>query len=116
MKKKKISNKERFTSFIAYIFGPAPIFSQTVSIIILITKKKSKYIRFHALQSLIFFTFIQLCVILLSYTLIGLIIIPFIFIAEFILWLLFLFRSFNGEEFTIPIVGSFVKKEFLAKN
>lgn len=115
MKKKTVSTKERFISFCTYLCGPAPIVSQAVSIGILVAKKKSKYIRFHALQSLLFFSFIQISVILLAYTLIGLIIIPFILIAEFVLWLLFLLRSSNGEEFSIPLLGSFIKKEFLTK-
>ena len=115
MKKKKISHKERFISLSAYVFGPAPFISQFVCLLILLTRKRNKYIRFHVLQSFIFFSIVQISVILLAYTLIGLIIIPFILIAEFILWLLFLWRTFHGEQFSIPIIGSFIKVQFLQK-
>ncbi len=115
MKPKKITQKERLLGTISYLFGPSPVLSQLVCIAVIIIKKRSRYIRYHALQSLIFFTALQLSVFLLAYTLIGLILIPFILIAELVLWILFMLKSLKGEWFQLPVIGIFVSRQFLRK-
>ncbi|MBI2029907.1 hypothetical protein HYT02_05815 [Candidatus Gottesmanbacteria bacterium] len=116
MKNTKVTQKEKFISFVIYLFAPIPVISQLISILFLITKKKSKYIKYHSLQALLFFTLVQATVISLFYaSYMGLVIIPFILIAEFILWLLFILRSFRGELFSIIFIGPFVAKQFYYK-
>ena len=116
MKNTKVTQKEKFISFVIYLFAPIPVISQIISIIFLITKKRSRYVKYHSLQALLFFTLVQFVVIFLFYaSYIAFRIIPFILIAEFVLWLLFMLKSFWGEWFSIPFIGSFVKRQFLSK-
>lgn len=116
MKKIKVTQKDRLLSLVVYLFAPIPVISQLICILFFITKKKSKFIKYHSLQALLFFSLIQAVVIFLFYaSYLGLLIIPFILIAEFVLWLFFILRSFKGEWFSIPFIGSFIKRQLLQK-
>lgn len=104
-------NNQNLLAILVYIFGPMPVVGQLVSLLILLAEKRNKFIRFHAMQSLVFFSLVIALIIILSFSLIGLIIIPFILIAEFVLWLLFLWKAYRGEMFEFPFVGSFSYKQ-----
>ena len=78
-------------------------------IFLLISKDKS--IRFHALQSIITFGIIT---ILVMVPVIGWVISPLAMIVGFVLWLVLIFKAYQGEEFMLPVIGEFAKKQ-LAK-
>lgn len=82
--------------------------------VFLVLEKKNNFIRFHAMQSLVFFGALFILHVILTFSLIGLILIPFLMIVEFVLWVLLMWKAFNGEEFMLPVVGEFSKKQ-LAK-
>lgn len=76
-------------------------------IIFLLVEKENKFVRFHAMQSTLLFVGIVLVNVLLS-------VIPFlgsllgIFIViplSAVLWLLLMFKAYQGEEFKLPLVG-----------
>ena len=76
-------------------------------IIFLVIEKENRFVRFHALQSVLAFGGITLAWVLLNAVpLLGfvvgvLVIIP----ASAILWLVMMFKAYQGEEFSLPIVG-----------
>ena len=75
--------------------------------LVLVVEKKDKFVRFHALQSALAFGGITLFWLLMSAIpvlgfIIGvLVIIP----GSAILWLVLMFKAYQGEEFRLPIVG-----------
>ena len=73
----------------------------------LLTEPSNKFVRFHALQSIIVFGGLSLAwFIALSIPFLGwfvaLVIIPF---GSAILWLLLIFKAYQGQRFKVPFAG-----------
>jgi len=84
-------------------------------IIILLVEKESKYVRFHAMQSTILFGGVFVINIALGFIpilgwLVGLI----LSFVTFILWIVLMWKSFQGEMYKVPYVGDLAEKQ-LAK-
>lgn len=72
--------------------------------------KDSKFVKFHVNQSLIFVitSFVAWTVVtLLSFLLIGLLLIPIVSIALIVLWIMGLMSAINGEMKRLPLIGNF---------
>jgi uncharacterized membrane protein len=81
-------------------------------IIFLIIEKDNKFVRFHAMQSIFVFGGLFVLNIVLSFIpFIGWILIPFVGIAGLILWILLMFKAYNGETYKLPIVGDMAEKQ-----
>src|SRR4026207_1543995 len=76
-------------------------------IIFLLVEKENKFVRFHAMQSTIVFAGIVAVDILLQIVpILGALVVIFIVIpASEILWLLLMYKAYQGEEFKLPLVG-----------
>ena len=77
-------------------------------LVFLFVEKENKFVRFHAMQSVIAFGGLT---ILAMVPLLGWIISPLVMIASFILWLVCLMKSYQGEKFKLPIIGDFAEKQ-----
>jgi uncharacterized membrane protein len=79
----------------------------------LVLEKENRFVRFHALQSVLAFGGITLVWLLLNAVpILGfifgvLVIIP----ASAILWLVLMFKAYQGEEFKLPIVGQIAEEK-----
>jgi uncharacterized membrane protein len=103
MEKQKTSTglDQNIAGLLAYVLG------FITGIIFLILEKDNKFVRFHAMQSTI--TFLVLLVI-------GMI--PFFgpvlsFIVSpiaFILWIVLMYKAYQGEMFKLPVVGDYAAK------
>ena len=76
-------------------------------IIFLFVEKENRFVRFHAMQSTLLFAGIVLLDVLLQIVpLLGaLVVVFFVIPASAILWLLLMFKAYQGEEFKLPVVG-----------
>ncbi len=76
-------------------------------IIFLLVEKENKFVRFHAMQSTLVFTGIVAVDILLQIVpILGALIVIFVVIpASALLWLLLMYKAYQGEEFKLPLVG-----------
>ena len=76
-------------------------------IIFLLVEKENKFVRFHAMQSTIVFAGIVAVDILLQIVpILGALVVIFIVIpASAVLWLLLMYKAYQGEEFKLPLVG-----------
>ncbi|MCS7106425.1 MAG: DUF4870 domain-containing protein [Candidatus Aenigmarchaeota archaeon] len=80
-------------------------------LIFLLLERESKFVKFHALQSIIVF---------LGLTVVGIVvgIIPFlgwiisalIGLLSFVLWVVLIVKAYQGEKFKIPIAGDLAEK------
>lgn len=80
-------------------------------LLFLLAEKDNQKVRFHAMQSLMFFagmTIISLVPV------IGWLLTPLVMIVSFIVWLMSIYKAYNGVEFELPIAGKLAKKQ-LAK-
>lgn len=86
----------------------AYVFVWVGGLVFLLIEKDDKFVRFHAMQSLLTFGGLTI----LSFVpIIGWILSPFLLILGLVLWLVLIFKAYQGEEFKLPIVGNFAAKK-----
>ena len=76
-------------------------------VIFLLVEKENRFVRFHAMQSTLVFVGIVLVNILLNLVpFLGALVAVFIVIPlSAVLWLVLMFKAYQGEEFKLPLVG-----------
>lgn len=76
--------------------------------IVFLLIEKDPFVRFHAMQSTIVFGILTI----LSFVpVVGWILSPLVMIVGFALWLVLIYKAYQGEEFKLPWVGDFAKKQ-----
>ncbi|OGD86698.1 hypothetical protein A2Z23_03100 [Candidatus Curtissbacteria bacterium RBG_16_39_7] len=106
---KELDSNQKFMAALTYLVW------FLTGIIFLLYEKKDKFIRFHAYQSTATF------VLLLGLIIIGLILppIPFLgalinlvlWIGWIVLWIVLMYRAFQGEKYKLPYVGEWAEKQ-----
>lgn len=79
-----------------------------MGMVVLLTEKENKFVRFHAFQSIIFgICWIGVSAIASSLyvVLIGLILAPLVTVAGVTLWFFLMWKAYNKEEYQLPYVG-----------
>src|SRR5258705_10795325 len=76
-------------------------------IIFLLVEKDNKFVRFHAMQStLVFIGIVAIDILLQIVPILGALVVVFIVIpVSALLWLLLMFKAYQGEEFKLPLIG-----------
>ncbi|HLF17737.1 MAG TPA: DUF4870 domain-containing protein [Candidatus Omnitrophota bacterium] len=80
-------------------------------IIFLVLEKENKFIRFHAMQSIIAFGGIfvlQIAFVTLVFTIF---LVPILNIVGLILWVILMIKAYQGEMFKLPVVGELAEKK-----
>ncbi len=104
-KKTELGLDENIEALLAYLFG------WVGGIVFLLLEKKSKFVRFHAAQSIVVFLPITVViVILMSIPVVGWALATLVNIGAFILWIVLLLKAYNGEEWEVPVAGEFARK------
>jgi uncharacterized membrane protein len=73
----------------------------------LVLEKENRFVRFHAMQSTLVFAGVVVIDILLQIVpLLGALVVVFVVIpASAVLWLVLMFKAYQGEEFKLPMIG-----------
>lgn len=73
----------------------------------LLFEKDNKFVRFHAMQStLLFIAIVAIDILLQIIPILGALVVIFLVIpASAILWLVLMFKAYQGEDFKLPLVG-----------
>ena len=76
-------------------------------LLFLLTEPQNRFVRFHAMQStIVFLTLSVACVLLQAIPILGMLIAVFLVIpASAVLWLILMFKAYQGETFKLPIAG-----------
>ena len=88
VKKVAFGLEEKVACALTYVLG------WVTGLVFLLMEKENQKVRFHAMQSLMFFAAMT--------------------IISFIVWLMSIYKAYNGEEFELPVAGKLAKKQ-LAK-
>lgn len=84
-------------------------------IIFLLLEKQSKVVRFHAMQSTILFGGIFVANLALGFIpILGWIVGLLLSLVAFILWIVLMWKAFQGEMYKVPYIGAIAEKQ-LAK-
>ena len=104
MEKTSSGLKENIAGALCYLFG------WVTGVIFYIIEPKSKFVRFHAVQSIAMSVVLMVIYFVLMFIpVIGWIISAILGVVTFILWLLLMFRAYKGDMFKLPVVGNFAE-------
>lgn len=92
-------------AFLSYLLG------WIMGIIFYLVERENKFVRFHAMQSIITFGFLLVLTIVLGFIpVVGVALIPIIWIVQTILWIVLMIKAYQGEKFKLPVVGDIAEK------
>lgn len=103
LKNQKAGLTKEISGSLSYLLGP-------ISGIIFLVIEQDKFVRFHAIQSILLFGVWFILVALLTFTIILVQLTSLVSLVSFICWLIALFKAWKGEKWEIPIVGRYAKK------
>jgi uncharacterized membrane protein len=90
---------ENVAGFLCYLLG------FITGIVFLVVEKKSRFVKFHAMQSTITFLSLFVISLILGFIpIIALLVFP-IWILSLVLWLLLMIKALQGKRYSLPIVG-----------
>jgi uncharacterized membrane protein len=97
--------EQNLEGLLCYVLG------WVTGIIFLILEKDNKYIRFHAIQSIVVFgAFTVLAVIFYFIPVIGWILNLLLGIFAFILWIVLMVKAYSGQMYKLPVAGDIAEK------
>lgn len=80
-------------------------------IVFYLIEKENKFVRFHAMQSIVVFGSLFVLGIIVSVLPgIGLLLSPIIWIVEIVLWIILMIQAYQGEKFKLPVAGDIAEK------
>jgi len=84
-------------------------------IVFLMKEPTNRFVRFHAMQSTIAFGALSVAFVLLqSIPILGMLITVFLVIPlSAVLWLVLMFKAYQGEKFKLPIAGDMAEQRIL---
>ena len=80
-------------------------------IIFYLIEKDNKFVRFHAMQSIVVFgAFFVLSMVLSFIPVIGWTLLPILGLVTLILWIVLMIKAYQGEYFKLPVAGDIAEK------
>jgi len=80
-------------------------------IIFYIVEKENKFVRFHAMQSIVVFGFLFVASVILRFMpVLGCILGFLLWIVSVILWIILMIKAYRGEYFKLPVAGDIAEK------
>lgn len=95
-------NKET-AGALSYVLGP-------ITGVVFLVLEKSPFVRFHAMQSIVVFVSLFVLQAVLGMTIVLAVLVPLISILSFVLWLLLIYKAWQGEEWEVPVLGKYARK------
>lgn len=112
----EIKDKQSFSANNDNLMGAVAYLGWFVTgLILLLVTKQSKFVRFHAMQSTLFFGGIFIANVILGFVpILGWLVGLALSLASFVLWIVLMWKAFQGEMYKLPYVGEIAEKQ-LAK-
>ena len=80
-------------------------------VIFFLIEKDNKFVRFHALQSIITFGFFLAVNVVLGFIpVVGWSLMPLLGILQLVLWIILMIKSYQGDKFKLPVIGDIAEK------
>ncbi len=94
--------KKEMAGALSYVLGP-------VTGVIFLIISKDPFVKFHAMQSIVVFLGLFILQWILGFTVILAFFIPIVWLAEFVLWLLLIYKAWQGQEWEVPFFGKLAR-------
>ena len=96
---------QNITALLTYLIG------WVSGLVILLLEKDNRFVRFHAMQSILVFGGLTLISILIGSTLLFFVfLIPLLNLLGVVLWILLMVKAYQGDFFKLPIIGDQAEK------
>jgi len=100
-----IGMQPNLAGLLCYFFG------FITGLVFYFVEKKNKFVRFHAMQSIVVFgSFFVANLVLLVLPVIGVVIGGLLSLLSLALWVLLMIKAYQGEFFKLPIAGDIAEK------
>ena len=104
-RKTSMGMEQNLEGLLCYVLG------WVTGIIFLLLEKDNKFVRFHAVQSIVVFgAYTVLAIIFGFIPVVGWIINLLLGIAAFILWIVLMVKAYNGQMYKLPVVGDIAER------
>jgi len=107
MAEKESEMKKEMAGALSYVLGP-------VTGIFFLLTNKNPFVRFHAMQSTVVFVVLFMLQWVLGITIILFPLSALIGIVTFVLWLVLIYKAWQGEEWEVPFLGK-ISRDLLKK-
>jgi uncharacterized membrane protein len=94
--------KKTTSGALAYVLGP-------ITGVIFLIIDKDPFVRFHAMQSIVVFVGLFVLQMVLGFTIILAVLVPIISILSFVLWLILIYKAWQGEQWEVPVFGKIAR-------
>ena len=104
--KSSLGIEANIAALLSYLLG------FVTGIIFYVLERENKFVRFHAIQSIIAFGALFVFGVLAKFLpFIGFIIITLLGIVEIVLWIILMIKAYQGEYFKLPVAGELAEKK-----
>ena len=80
-------------------------------LIFFLLEKENKFVRFHAMQSIITFGGLTALFMFAGFIpILGWMLFPILGLVQLVLWILLMVKAYQGEKFKLPIIGDLAEK------
>ena len=80
-------------------------------LIFFLIEKENKFVRFHAMQSMMVFGGLTVLFMALGFIpIVGWMLMPVLAILQLILWVLLMVKAYQGQTFKLPVIGDLAEK------
>lgn len=81
-------------------------------LVFFILEKENKFVRFHAMQSIIVFGAITIIQIILGFIpVVGLILSYIVWLLSVVLWIVLMLKAYQGQMYKLPVAGDIAEKQ-----
>ncbi|MDD5038897.1 MAG: DUF4870 domain-containing protein [Dehalococcoidales bacterium] len=102
--------QENLAGLLCYVLG------WITGVVFLIIEKDNKFVRFHAVQSIIVFGAYTILVYVLSWIpIIGAILNWILGVTALILWIILMIKAYQGQMYKLPVAGDIAEKQAQGK-
>ena len=107
MEKKESETKKETAGALSYVLGP-------ITGVFFLVTSKDPFVRFHAMQSTVVFVALMVLQWIFGITIILIPLSALVGVVTFILWLVLIYKAWQGDQWEVPILGK-VAKDLLKK-
>lgn len=105
MAKTSVGLEENIVGLLCYVVG------WVSGLIFILIENDNKFVRFHAMQSIIVFGFVSIVGIVFGWIpYLNLIVWPLVGVLSFVLWIVLMIKAYQGAMFKLPIAGDLAEK------
>ncbi|MCK4331215.1 MAG: DUF4870 domain-containing protein [Dehalococcoidia bacterium] len=106
MEKTSIGLEANVAGLLCYVLG------WISGLVFLLIEKENKFVRFHAMQSIIVFGVLSVASIVLGWIpVLNLVIVPLISVLGLVLWIVLMVKAYQGEKYKLPWAGDLAEKQ-----